>query len=86
MGSMETPLKEIPDEYEVVEHHDNLTLHEPERGIIIMVHERDELHQKMFDRFPYKVSAAQNQKTKFDGVFDSESHAEQKARDLAHEL
>lgn len=79
-------IKEIPSGYEMVDHHDNLTLHEPERGIIIMVHERDEIDREMFGRFPYKVSAAQNQKTKYDGVFDSHSHAEQKVMELAHDL
>lgn len=79
-------MREIPEEYEVIDHHDTLTLHEPERGIVIMVHERDEIERNLLDKFPYKVSAAENQKTKFNGVFGSLSHAEDKVRELANNL
>lgn len=78
--------REIPDSYERIEHHDNLSLHEPDRGIIIMVHERDELERELLDKFPFKVTTAQNQKSKYSGVFDSESHAEDKVRELANSL
>lgn len=79
-------LKEIPDSYEVIEHHQNLSLHDSERRIMIMVIERDEFDRNQLERFPYKVSAAENQKTKYEGVFDSQSHAESKVRELAHEI
>jgi len=73
----------IPEEYERVEHHDNLTLHNKENGVIIDVIERDET-DRMVGKWPYKVLAAEDQSTIYDGVFDSKSHAEDKALELAN--
>jgi len=76
------PKIKAPDGFERVKHHDNLTLHNKEKGVIIDVIERDEI-DRMVGKWPFKVVGAKNQKTIYDGVFDSQSHAEMKAVELA---
>lgn len=83
--SQQQQRREIPDGYERVEHHDQLTLHDPDRGIIISVIERDRLSCELYDRYPWKVSAAREQEGFYDGSFQSRSHAEDKAFELARD-
>ena len=75
----------IPDGFERVDHHDPFTLHNDSENAIIMVHERDGLHVEMMDKYPYKVTVAKDQKSIYDGVFDSKTHAIEKAKELAHD-
>ena len=75
----------IPDSFEKVEHHDPFTLHNDEKNAVIMVHERDEIDKTLLDKYPYKVTAAKDQKSIYDGVFDSKTHAIEKAKELAHD-
>jgi hypothetical protein len=80
--TQQTATREIPDGYERVNHHDHLTLHHPDRGIIIMVSELSPF-QDGWERFDWGVSGARNQKGFYDGAFQSLSHAEDKALELA---
>ena len=102
--SCQTQKREIPECFEKVDHHDPLTLHDKDRGIIVMVHD---LRSKSFandsenqsrevqdrrteqrahiDEYPFRVTGTQNQKYYYEGVFDSKSHAMDKAKELAQQ-
>ena len=81
----DTMIREIPEGYERIDHHDNLTLHNEEKGIVISVLERDPKRHLDLEEYEWKVSGARNQETFYDGVFQSLSHAEDKALELAAE-
>lgn len=80
---MSQTVRELPQGYERVEHHDTLTLHNEAKGIIVTIIERDGRNQDT-DKWPYKASAAQNQKPLYEGVFPNLSHAEDKVYEVAH--
>ncbi len=65
-----------------------LTLHNPERGIVIDVWDRSEskAERTLTETYRYRVEVAQNQRTEYRGVFPDREQAERKARALTHDL
>lgn len=74
----------VPSGYEKIEHHDYLSLHNEEKGIIIMVMEL-RAFQDGWEKFDYRVSGSQNQETIYQGAFQSLSHAEDKVYEVARD-
>lgn len=74
---------EIPGGFERIDGHDTLDLHNPEKGIVITIIERDDLTQLLQDKYPYKVVGAKEQRGFYEGTFQSLSHAEDKVLELA---
>ena len=74
-------IKQLPENFGICTERP-LTLHNPKDGVVIDVWERDS--GSLQDRYPYKVVVAQNQKTRFMGVFQTIHEAEEKAHELAH--
>jgi len=83
--STQTQKREIPECFEKVDHHDPLTLHDKDRGIIIMVQDRRTEQRAHIDEYPFRVTGTQDQKYYYEGVFDSKSHAMDKAKELAQQ-
>jgi len=65
-----------------------LTLHDPERGIVIDVWDRQasKAERQLTDTYRYRVEVAQNQRTEYRGVFPDRETAERKARKLTYGL
>lgn len=65
-----------------------LTLHNPERGIVIDVWDRQasKAERQLTETYRYRVEVAQNQRTEYRGVFADRETAERKARELTHDV
>lgn len=67
---------------------DPLTIHNPDRGIVIDIVDRTEsrVERTLTDTYRYRVEVAQEQETEYRGVFHDYGTAEQKAYGLTHDL
>lgn len=66
---------------------DPLSIHNPERGIVIDVTDRQasRVERRLTRTYRYRVEVAQNQQTEYRGVFHDREQAERKARELTHD-
>lgn len=75
--------RELPEGYEQRDSVGELTIVNDDRDVIITVHERDRVNRELLEKFPYVVRASRDQRGIYTGSFDSRSHAEDKAVELA---
>jgi hypothetical protein len=77
-------MTELPDGFGIVTD-DPLCLHDPERGIVIDVSDRERAG-RIHDRYPWKVEAAREQRREYVGVCNSRSDARRTAIAVAQRL
>lgn len=82
-------IQKPPKGFELVDRHTIPSLFNPDKGIIITIHETDDRYlgsRLKPEKWKYKVIAAKNQETKYKGSFQSLSHAKEKQYQLANEI
>jgi len=81
---MTTEVAHAPAGFELIDHHDPPGWYHPDDGVVITVHVRDDV-DRMLGQYPARVIMAEDQQTRYDGVFGSQRAAERKARHLAEQ-
>lgn len=76
------PRNDIPENFKISNTSNGLTLHEPDKGIVIDVWERE--RGMLVDQYPYKIEVAKDQETLFEGACESCTAATDKAINQAN--
>jgi len=78
-----TKISHAPDGFELLDHQSPPGWFHRGDGVVISVHVRDVVDRMLRGRYPYRVIMAEDQRTRYDGVFATQQAAERQARHLA---